>query len=1107
MRICVFLLVALIIASPALCRKSKNKLKCDPLDLENVDCTECYDKNGDPVPVPTPPNGYKRKTTCHCKCYFGCVRDIGAPTRECRYRSGKPWKGGRGLTCNCRSCDPPTIPPTYVSSNCSELTEYPAGTICLYECPPGCPAPPDENRRQYCGNGRWRWNPRICPPCNGSWSDWVNGTCSVTCGVGAINQTRTCDNPAPSNGGADCTREDGTTGLEEQKTLTCILPPCPIDGSWSEWVEGECSVTCGVGEKTRTRNCNNPSPAHGGAQCTREDGTTGLEETKFIPCDEGPCPIDGGWSEWEDYGDCSVTCGDGEVTQVRHCNNPSPAHGGADCTLEDGTTGQIEHQTVSCNDGPCPIDGGWSEWEDYGSCSVTCGDGEVTQVRHCNNPSPAHGGADCTLEDGTTGQIEHQTVSCNDGPCPIDGGWSDWVDGTCSVSCGHGLMTQTRTCNNPEPAHGGDECTRADGNTGLTEEKIVYCNEGVCPIDGGWSDWVDGECSVTCDDGEMTQTRTCDDPEPANGGAECTLEDGITTGLTEDRAVSCNLGDCPMDGGWSVWVDGTCTVTCGHGLMTRTRNCDNPPPTNGGDKCMRGDGTSGLTEERTVTCDEGYCPIDGGWSAWVDGECSVTCGVGEKTQTRSCDDPDPAYGGTECTLEDGITTGLTESRTVSCDEGPCPIDGGWSDWVDGECSKSCGHGLMTQTRACNNPEPAHGGDECTLGDGTKGLSEQKTIYCNEGVCPMGCEDLDKGMCTGSGDPHFKTFDNKPHHFQGPCRYTLAKDCGNGDFTVESQHEPIAPNVAISVIREVYVTAFGMEIGIHQGKVVTVNGTAITLNHHGSNVEIDLIGTNVRVRLIDFCVDIFYDGVHSAKVEVPTSYMGNMCGLCGDFNGDPSDDLNVNGVPQSWTIFGNTHLTDVSTCPGGNTGPADNPVFTCAPELKTRVAAATQCGLIKDHYGPFGMTCNDVVDPQRFFDDCVFDMCAWNGADGLCQNLEAYAAACVAAGVSSGSLNWRTADRCPLPCPDNSVYSTCTSICPATCANPNPDCDPGCVEGCQCKTGFLLSGLECVPEAECGCTDENGFYHMLGDVWDHDGEECSCHAENTITCEEYSSYDQ
>ncbi|XP_078665860.1 SCO-spondin-like [Branchiostoma floridae x Branchiostoma belcheri] len=905
MRICVFLLVALIIASPALCRKSKNKLKCDPLDLENVDCTECYDKNGDPVPVPTPPNGYKRKTTCHCKCDFGCVRDIGAPTRECRYRSGKPWKGGRGLTCNCRQCDPPTIPPTYVSSNCSELTEYPAGTICLYECPPGCPAPPEENRRQYCGNGRWRWNPRICPPCNGSWSDWVNGTCSVTCGVGAINQTRTCDNPAPSNGGADCTREDGTTGLEEQRTLTCTLPPCPIvggwsdwvddgpcsatcgdgmisqsrtcnnpspayggadctledgvttgltesrtvpcnippcpiDGGWSEWVEGVCSVTCGVGEKTRTRNCNNPSPAHGGAECTLEDGTTGLEETKIIPCDEGPCPIgklflipckfnvtsfhhnanfcsykvskwnhNGGWSEWVE-GACSVTCGVGEKTRTRNCNNPSPAHGGAECTLEDGTTGLEETKIIPCDEGPCPIDGGWSEWVE-GECSVTCGVGEKTRTRNCNNPSPAHGGAECTLEDGvTTGLEETKIIPCDEGPCPIDGGWSEWVEGECSVTCGVGEKTRTRNCNNPSPAHGGAECTLEDGTTGLEETKIISCDEGPCPIgklflipckfnvtsfhhnanfcsykvskwrvDGGWSEWVEGECSVTCGVGEKTRTRNCNNPSPAHGGAECTLEDGVTTGLEETKIIPCDEGPCPIDGGWSEWVEGECSVTCGVGEKTRTRNCNNPSPAHGGAECTLEDGvTTGLEETKIIPCDEGPCPIDGGWSEWVEGECSVTCGVGEKTRTRNCNNPSPAHGGAECTLEDGVTTGLEETKIIPCDEGPCPIDGGWSEWVEGECSVTCGVGEKTRTRNCNNPSPAHGGAECTLEDGvTTGLEETKIIPCDEGPCPIdgGWSEWVEGECSvtcGVGEKTRTRNCNNPSPAHGGAECTL-----------------------------------------------------------------------------------------------------------------------------------------------------------------------------------------------------------------------------------------------------------------------------------------------------------------------------------------------
>jgi hypothetical protein len=40
---------------------------------------------------------------------------------------------------------------------------------------------------------------------DGHWTDWSSwDPCSVTCGNGTKERTRTCSNPAPSNGGADC---------------------------------------------------------------------------------------------------------------------------------------------------------------------------------------------------------------------------------------------------------------------------------------------------------------------------------------------------------------------------------------------------------------------------------------------------------------------------------------------------------------------------------------------------------------------------------------------------------------------------------------------------------------------------------------------------------------------------------------------------------------------------------------------------------------------------------------------------------------------------------------------------------------------------------------
>ena len=56
-------------------------------------------------------------------------------------------------------------------------------------------------------------------------------------------------------------------------------------------------------------------------------------------------------------------------------------------------------------------------------------------------------------------------------------------------------------------------------------------------VAGGWTDW--GVCSKTC--GTGTQTRTCTNPTPANGGAEC----------TGASAQDCNTQGCPG----KIWVN------------------------------------------------------------------------------------------------------------------------------------------------------------------------------------------------------------------------------------------------------------------------------------------------------------------------------------------------------------------------------------------------------------------------------------------------------------------------------------------------------------------------------------------------------------------------
>lgn len=58
------------------------------------------------------------------------------------------------------------------------------------------------------------------------------------------------------------------------------------------------------------------------------------------------------------------------------------------------------------------------------------------------------------------------------------------------------------------------------------------------PVDGGWSSWQStAQCSVTCGGGVIKRTRTCNYPPPANGGYQC---QGKSL-----KSEHCNTNPCP----------------------------------------------------------------------------------------------------------------------------------------------------------------------------------------------------------------------------------------------------------------------------------------------------------------------------------------------------------------------------------------------------------------------------------------------------------------------------------------------------------------------------------------------------------------------------------
>ncbi len=463
-----------------------------------------------------------------------------------------------------------------------------------------------------------------------------------------------------------------------------------LDGACSTGVceEGACEQVLLEG------NCEDGDPCTTGDTCqlgacqgTPMDCSQLNDTCSYGTCQQGACVAKNLAGQCDDNDPCTS----GDICQEGVCTGTPK-----DCTFMDGActlgvcaNGACEQQLLQGLD--CTVPGG---------CAGVCQQGlcVVTKAELCNGIDD-----DCNGEVDEDFPLKGTACDTNDSDQCAFGAWSCKADGS-GLECPGELFTNlTETCNNQD-----DDCDGTVDEGTLCPPGQV-CTNGSCvpecePVNGGWSDWSCGACSVQCGLGTMLCTRSCTSPAPSCGGNVCAGVDVKTE---------------------------SCSPTCGQGLQCSGTVCVDDPckpdPCNGRGWCVQSTGT--------CICDPGYtgsgctnCLAPWVWSA-ADGFCRPTnvidgTGNGEVITGTAGADIIRGLGGNDEIL------GMEESDLINGNEG--------SDVVNGNMGRD-------EVRGGADADQVHGGAEDDFLMGGGGADTLVGGGGNDRMMGGGEDDLIQGM--------------------------------------------------------------------------------------------------------------------------------------------------------------------------------------------------------------------------------------------------------------------------------------------------------------------------------------------------------------------------
>uniref|UniRef100_A0A8W4FQJ0 Mucin 6, oligomeric mucus/gel-forming/pseudo n=1 Tax=Sus scrofa TaxID=9823 RepID=A0A8W4FQJ0_PIG len=341
---------------------------------------------------------------------------------------------------------------------------------------------------------------------------------------------------------------------------------------------------------------------------------------------------------------------------------------------------------------------------------------------------------------------------------------------------------------------------------------------------------------------------------------------------------------------------------------------------------------------------------------------------------------------------------------------------------------------------------------------------------------------DRGWCSTWGAGHFSTFDGHVYDFSGTCNYIFAATCedASSTFSVQLRRGPSGN------ISRVIVELGASVVTVQQGVISVKDEGVVSLPYTSHGLQMTPFGQSVRLvakRLELELVVVWGPGAY-LMVLVEKKNVGRMCGLCGNFNGQRTDEfLSEDGKlldPHKYAAL--QKLDD----------PNEICSYEAIPSPRGLQAGHAQtCSRLLTLVAPM---CN--VSKEPFLLSCQADMaaCAQPGwYNCSCATLSEYSRQCSMAGQPVRP--WRGPGLCSVgECPANQVYRECGEPCVRTCSNPQPSCSGFCTFGCFCPEGTVLDDSSknhsCVPVPQCPCT-RGGEVYAPGEATTAACQTCRC----------------